>query len=132
LKTCTSSTWRLFRPCSTALAELGVPEQAVRLRVPRLFERREVAEHVEQVAAVPERIDQPRVACAGVLGGVTVLAGVADLHESTGGDPRLVAEALAFRRGATPSKTLTDALLAQCRTEGDRAYRVLVVASVLE
>jgi DNA-binding SARP family transcriptional activator len=59
-------------------------------------------------------------------------AGIADLHESTGGDPRLVAEALACGRDATPSKTLTDALLAQCRAEGEWAYRVLVAAALLE
>jgi hypothetical protein len=58
--------------------------------------------------------------------------GIADLHESTGGDPRLVAEALACGHDASPSKTLTDALLAQCRAEGDWAYRVLIAASVLE
>jgi DNA-binding SARP family transcriptional activator len=59
-------------------------------------------------------------------------AGIADLCESTGGDPRLVAEALANGYDATPSKSLTDALLAQCRAEGDWAYRVLIAASVLE
>lgn len=59
-------------------------------------------------------------------------AGIADLHESTGGDPRLIAEALANGHSATPSKTLTDALLTQCRAEGDWAYRVLIAASVLE
>ncbi len=58
-------------------------------------------------------------------------AGIADLHEPTGGDPRLVAEALACGQNASPSKALTDALLAQCRAEGDWAYRVLVAASVL-
>lgn len=59
-------------------------------------------------------------------------AGIAELHESTGGDPRLVAEALACGHDASPSKTLTEALLAQCLAEGDWAYRVLVAASVLE
>jgi AAA ATPase domain/Bacterial transcriptional activator domain len=58
--------------------------------------------------------------------------GIPELHESTGGDPRLVAEALANGHADTPSKTLTDALLAQCRAEGDRAYRVLVASAVLE
>ena len=58
--------------------------------------------------------------------------GIAGLHESTGGDPRLVAESLANGHDATPSKTLTDALLAQCRAEGAWAYRVLIAASVLE
>lgn len=60
------------------------------------------------------------------------LVGIEDLHESTGGDPRLVAEALANGRSASPSQTLTEALLAQCRAEGDWAYHVLVAASVLE
>ena len=58
-------------------------------------------------------------------------AGVGDLHESTGGDPRLVEEALECGYGAPPSKTLTEALLAQCRAEGDWGYRILVAASVL-
>ncbi len=57
---------------------------------------------------------------------------IPDLYESTGGDPRLVAEALANGHAARPSKTLTEALLAQCRAEGDWAYRVLVASSVLE
>ena len=59
-------------------------------------------------------------------------AGIAGLYESTDGDPRLVAEAVANGHAATPSKSLTDALLAQCRAEGDWAYRVLIAASVLE
>ena len=59
-------------------------------------------------------------------------AGIADLHDSTGGDPRLVEEALACGQNATPSRTLTDALLAQCRAEGDWAYRILIAAAVLE
>jgi DNA-binding SARP family transcriptional activator len=58
-------------------------------------------------------------------------AGIGELHESTGGDPRLVAEALRCGQGVPPSKTLTDALLAQCRAEGDWGYRVLIAASVL-
>lgn len=58
--------------------------------------------------------------------------GIPDLHDTTGGDPRLVAEALANGDAATPSETLTEALLAQCRAEGDWAYRVLVASSVLE
>ena len=58
--------------------------------------------------------------------------GIPELHDSTGGDPRLVADALANGHVASPSETLTEALLAQCRAEGDWAYRVLVAASVLE
>jgi DNA-binding SARP family transcriptional activator len=58
--------------------------------------------------------------------------GIAEIYETTGGDPRLVAEALANGDPASPSKTLTDALLAQCRAEGDWAYRVLIAACVVE
>ena len=57
--------------------------------------------------------------------------GMAELHEATGGDPRLVTEALANGRPAVLSPTLTEALLAQCRAEGALGYRVLVTASVL-
>jgi DNA-binding SARP family transcriptional activator len=59
-------------------------------------------------------------------------AGIADVYETTCGDPRLVADALANGHEGAPSKSLTDALLAQCRAEGDWAYRVLIAASVLE
>lgn len=58
--------------------------------------------------------------------------GIPDIHESTGGNPRFVIEALANGHPACPSQTLAEALLAQCRAEGDRAYRVLVAAAVLE
>ena len=58
--------------------------------------------------------------------------GMPDLHESTGGNPRFVTEALANGSPAGPSRTLTEALLAQCRAEGAWAYRVLVAGSVLE
>jgi DNA-binding SARP family transcriptional activator len=57
---------------------------------------------------------------------------IPELHDSTGGDPRLVAEALVNGRAAAPSETLNEALLAQCRAEGDWVYRVLVASSVLE
>ena len=57
---------------------------------------------------------------------------IPDLHDTTGGDPRLVAEALANGHAARPSPTLTEALLAQCRAEGDWANRVLVASAVLE
>jgi DNA-binding SARP family transcriptional activator len=57
---------------------------------------------------------------------------IRNLHDSTGGNPRFVAEAI--RNGNRPalSSTLSDALLVQCRAEGADAYRVLVAASVLE
>src|SRR5262249_56863278 len=51
-------------------AELGVPQRAVGLRVPGVFEGGEVTEDVEQVPAVAQRVDQRGVAGGGVLGGV--------------------------------------------------------------
>jgi DNA-binding SARP family transcriptional activator len=54
------------------------------------------------------------------------------LHESTGGNPRFVTEALANGQPAGPSTTLVEALLAQCRAEGPRAFRVLTSAAVSE
>ena len=57
--------------------------------------------------------------------------GMPELHESTGGNPRFVTEALANGRSAALSPTLTEALLDQCRAEGTWGHRVLVAASVL-
>ena len=58
--------------------------------------------------------------------------GIPDLHDSTGGNPRFVVEALANGRPNGPSQSLTEALLSQCRAEGPYGYRVLVAASLLE
>jgi DNA-binding SARP family transcriptional activator len=58
--------------------------------------------------------------------------GIPGLHEATGGNPRFVAEAVACGAPVVPSKTLADALIAQCRAEGPRAYRTLAAAAVLE
>lgn len=58
--------------------------------------------------------------------------GMPDLHESTGGIPRFVAETVANGRGGELSATLTEMLLARFRAEGAWAYRVLVAASALE
>jgi len=55
-----------------------------------------------------------------------------DLHESSGGNPRFIAEALADGQPKGPSTTLTEALLAQCRAEGPRFFRVLTSAALLE
>jgi DNA-binding SARP family transcriptional activator len=54
------------------------------------------------------------------------------LHELTGGNPRFVAETVTNGHRGRPSKTLTEALLAQCRAEGPRAYRTLAAAAVLD
>ena len=59
--------------------------------------------------------------------------GMPDLHEATGGNPRFVAEALANEPpGRRARGRSSEALIAQCRAEGDAGYRVLVAASVLE
>ena len=58
--------------------------------------------------------------------------GVPHLHASTGGHPRFVTEAIAGRTRSELSAALSEALLAECREEGARAYRVLVAASVLQ
>jgi DNA-binding SARP family transcriptional activator len=58
--------------------------------------------------------------------------GVSDLHESTGGNPRFVAEAIANGDSPELSTELSEALLGQCRAEGPWAYRILLAASVLE
>src|SRR5262249_56652017 len=55
------------------LTELGIPERAVGLRVSGVGLGGEVAEHVEQVSAVAQRVDHRGVGGAGVLGGVAVL-----------------------------------------------------------
>lgn len=54
------------------------------------------------------------------------------LHEKTGGNPRFVAEALKCGRRSEPSRSLVEALVAQCRAEGRWGCRVLTAASVLE
>ena len=58
--------------------------------------------------------------------------GIPELHESTGGNPRLVTEAVSANAHGELSAALSEALLAQCRAEGAWAYRVLLAASVLE
>ena len=54
------------------------------------------------------------------------------LYETTGGHPRFIAEELAATRPSQRSCSLTDALIAQCQSEGERSYRILATASVLE
>jgi DNA-binding SARP family transcriptional activator len=58
--------------------------------------------------------------------------GMPDLHETTGGDPRVIADVVTNDRPANPSRTLTDALLEQCRAEGPTAFRTLAAASMLD
>jgi len=58
--------------------------------------------------------------------------GIRELHESTGGNPRLVTEAISAKARGELSVALAEALLAQCRAEGAEAYRVLLAACVLE
>ena len=58
--------------------------------------------------------------------------GIPDLHATTGGNPRFVAEAITSTNGGGLSDDLANALVAQCRAEGAWGFRVLVAASVLE
>ena len=58
--------------------------------------------------------------------------GIADLHESTAGNPRFVAEAVATRGGPSLETAFGEALIGQCRAEGAFAYRALLTASILE
>jgi DNA-binding SARP family transcriptional activator len=58
--------------------------------------------------------------------------GIPDLHESTGGNPGFVAEAVSNANRTALSPTLSDALLGQCRAAGAYAHRVLLAASVIE
>ena len=56
---------------------------------------------------------------------------VPDLHESTGGNPRFVAETVTSgSRGELPA-TLAETVLARCRSEGAASYRVLLAAATL-
>jgi hypothetical protein len=76
LKTTFSSICRVLSPSLTALggpqAEPVVPQRAVGVGVPRVGQGREVPEHVEQVSAVAQGVDQRGVAGRGVLAGVPV------------------------------------------------------------
>lgn len=58
--------------------------------------------------------------------------GMQDLHESTGGNPRFVTQAMANGNEGRLATALSETLLAQCRAEGPQAYRILLAASVLE
>jgi DNA-binding SARP family transcriptional activator len=58
--------------------------------------------------------------------------GIDGLHAATVGNPRFVAETIRCGRRAGPSKSLVEALVAQCRAEGRWACRVLTAASVLD
>ena len=57
--------------------------------------------------------------------------GIPELHQSTGGNPRFVTEAVASGGRRELAAGLAETLLAQCRSEGAWAYRVLLAASVL-
>jgi DNA-binding SARP family transcriptional activator len=57
---------------------------------------------------------------------------VPNLYELTGGNPRIVVEALSTEQQRTRSHSLAEALRAQCAAEGEFAYRLLTTAAVLE
>jgi DNA-binding SARP family transcriptional activator len=56
---------------------------------------------------------------------------VPDLHESTGGNPRFVTETVTSGSGGELPATLTETLLARCRSEGAASCRVLLAAATL-
>jgi DNA-binding SARP family transcriptional activator len=58
--------------------------------------------------------------------------GLPDLHATTGGNPRFVADAVANGPRPELSAALAHALLDQCRKEGAEAYRILLTASALD
>jgi hypothetical protein len=58
--------------------------------------------------------------------------GIPGLYESTGGNPRFVADALASDGRREPSESLVGTVLAQCWQEGPAGYRLLAAASSLE
>jgi DNA-binding SARP family transcriptional activator len=58
--------------------------------------------------------------------------GIPGLFESTGGNPRFVADALANGNVGAPSDSLAETVLAQSWQEGPRAHRILVAAALLE
>jgi DNA-binding SARP family transcriptional activator len=58
--------------------------------------------------------------------------GVPDLHESTGGNPRFVSQAVATGDRASLTSALKESLLRQCRAEGAHAHRLLLAASVAD
>src|SRR5260370_9931373 len=59
---------RLLRP----LTELRVPQRAVCVGVSRISEGRKIAEHVQKVTAIPQRVDQRGVGGRRVLAGGSV------------------------------------------------------------
>ncbi|MFI7068141.1 AAA family ATPase [Kribbella sp. NPDC050124] len=57
--------------------------------------------------------------------------GIPGLHDLTGGNPRFVLEAIANGNRPELSAAFSEMLLAQCRTEGALAYRLLLAVSTL-
>jgi len=57
--------------------------------------------------------------------------GIPHLHETTGGNPRFVADALANGKRLELSSSLSETLLTQLRAEGPDVYRTIVAASLL-
>jgi DNA-binding SARP family transcriptional activator len=58
--------------------------------------------------------------------------GIPGLFETTGGNPRFVADALANGHPSEPSGSLAETVLAQIWQEGPRAHRILMAAALLE
>jgi DNA-binding SARP family transcriptional activator len=58
--------------------------------------------------------------------------GMPELHRTTGGHPRFVADAITNGTRRELSAALAEMLLARCRSEGPGAHRVLISAAALE
>jgi DNA-binding SARP family transcriptional activator len=90
------------------------------------------SEHAQTDHAVRRLIPTTVVRLEALTAADLASLGIPDLHESTGGNPRLVTEAISANTRGELSVALAEALLAQCRAEGAWAYRVLLAASLLE
>jgi DNA-binding SARP family transcriptional activator/CheY-like chemotaxis protein len=100
--------------------------------IPAVFVTAVASEHAQTDHAVRRLMPTTVVRLEALTADDLASLGIPDLHESTGGNPRLVTEAISANARGELSAALVEALLAQCRGEGAWAYRVLLAASVLE
>jgi DNA-binding SARP family transcriptional activator len=90
------------------------------------------SEHASPDHAVRRLVPTTVVRLEDLTAGDLASLGIPELHESTGGNPRLVTEAISAKARGELSVALAEALLAHCRARGAWAYRVLLAASVLD
>ena len=90
------------------------------------------SEHASPDHAVRRLVPTTVVRLEDLTAGDLASLGIPELHESTGGNPRLVTEAISAKARGELSIALAEALLAHCRAGGAWAYRALLAASVLD